>query len=175
MTAIPERAITAVAEALDLGSRAEAEQITQKLDAAGLLRRPPRGPVPEHGTRSAYERCRRRPEGACDACKKANRTYVQAWLDRRDPDRERRRKLTAIEREWKRLTDSQRKALVAVVRDGRDPQDLARSGELASNAGLLTARALERRGLMRGYRTPTERGVELARWAIRAGAEKTTA
>ena len=33
----------------------------------------------QHGTYAGYQRCKRRPEKACQSCKDANAEYKQAW------------------------------------------------------------------------------------------------
>jgi hypothetical protein len=33
----------------------------------------------KHGSASSYQRCRKRPEGSCEACRKAAAEYVKAW------------------------------------------------------------------------------------------------
>lgn len=57
------------------GGKSEKERRVMRRER-GL--RDPRGgarPVAECGTRAAYNRCRKRPEGACDACRVANAIY----------------------------------------------------------------------------------------------------
>lgn len=40
-------------------------------------------PGVEHGTNSAYQKCKRRSEGSCEPCKAAHREYMA--VRRRDP------------------------------------------------------------------------------------------
>jgi hypothetical protein len=36
----------------------------------------------EHGSAAAYHKCRRRPEGSCQECKRAAAAYVKQWRER---------------------------------------------------------------------------------------------
>ncbi|GEL19339.1 hypothetical protein PA7_31760 [Pseudonocardia asaccharolytica DSM 44247 = NBRC 16224] len=83
----------------------------------------------KHGTPAAYNRCYKRPEGSCEACRAAKRAYIRQWKDRKDPGRTRRRPIDPTplpgggyaERVWKGLSEPQRVALEDLAR-GRTPR-----------------------------------------------------
>lgn len=150
--------------------------------------RPARPPAPEHGTLSAYNRCRQRLEGSCEECKAAKRAYIDRWKDRRDPNRKRRatradgrrsdpRPRTELpgggyaEQEWKRLSPKQRDGFMDLARQqiGGDVNSW-NSHALRLGSGIATYRALTARGLLpdRGH-VLTKRGRALATWAIENG------
>lgn len=175
MTIISKRMVEIVQAAAGCTSQEDAQQIAQRLADAGVLKRPPSPLAAEHGTTSAYEKCRKRPEGSCDACKAAKRVYIDTWKDRRDPNRPRRatradnRRTDPVihtelpgggyaEREWKSLSPAQRRTLLSKHSGGRASLE---------RHFINIGRGLVRRGLCqdRPGLPLSGRGRALAQWA----------